>query len=82
MISKVFKGIKRSFLESSRYKHFFYSILIGFIFTIFGAVGANAGSEYKDTVTGGKWDWEDVFWGILGGVIGQALQVVLILLIF
>lgn len=36
------------------------------------------GMEFKDRAYGGKWDWLDILATILGGIVGQMLQVLLI----
>jgi hypothetical protein len=36
------------------------------------------GMEFKDRAYGGKWDWLDLLATILGGVLGQMLQILLI----
>ena len=69
------------FTESNRSKHFFLAIPIGFIFTILCVLGVAAGMEFKDKSWGGKWDWWDFAFTVLGGAIGQLLQLVVILLI-
>ena len=66
-------------LKSNRQKHFLYAIPIGFILTILCVIGIASGLEFKDTQYGGKWDWLDWLATILGGVVGQALQIFLIL---
>ena len=67
--------------ESDRDKHFLYAIPIGFIFTILFVAGLASGMEYKDKLKGTIWDWKDWFATILGGLIGQILQIILILII-
>lgn len=67
-------NIVKDFLSSNRYKHFIIS-MIGSYFTGIGfAIGANLATEYKDKSYGNKWDWKDFAFGITGGVIGQAMQ--------
>jgi hypothetical protein len=68
-------------LESNRLKHFFYAIPVGLILTILGVIGIASGLEYKDRLYGGKWDWLDWLATILGGSIGQLLQIIIILII-
>ncbi len=70
------------FLESNRYKHFMYAIPVGFVFTILCVVGVASGLEFKDTQYGGKWDWIDWLCTIAGGIIGQAIQAIVLLAIF
>lgn len=67
--------------ESNRPKHFLYSVPIGFIFTILCVLGVASGTEFKDKQWGGKWDWLDWTATMLGGLVGQALQVLLLYLI-
>lgn len=67
--------------ESNREKHFLYAIPIGFVFTILCVIGIATGLEFKDKQYGNRWDWKDWWATILGGIIGQIIQVVLILII-
>lgn len=67
--------------ESNRQKHFLYAIPIGFIFTILCVIGIALGLEFKDKQYGNKFDYLDILATLLGGVIGQILQIVLILII-
>lgn len=67
-------------LESNRQKHFLYAIPVGLIFTILCVLGVASGMEFKDKQYGNKWDWLDWIATILGGLIGQILQVLIILL--
>ena len=66
-------------LKSNRQKHFLYAIPIGFILTILCVIGIASGLEFKDKQYGGKWDWLDWLATILGGVVGQTLQIFLII---
>lgn len=67
--------------ESNRQKHFLYAIPIGFVFTILCVIGIALGLEFKDKQYGNKFDYLDILATLLGGVIGQILQIVLILII-
>lgn len=69
------------FTESNRWKHFLYAIPIGFVFTILCVLGVASGMEFKDKEHGGKFDWLDWFATMLGGLIGQGLQIGLYFLI-
>ena len=69
-------------LKSNRQKHFLYAIPIGFILTILCVIGIASGLEFKDKQYGGKWDWLDWLATILGGVVGQVLQIFLIIKIW
>lgn len=66
------------FTESNRTKHFLYAIPIGLIFTILCVLGVASGMEFKDKQYGGKFDWLDWLATMLGGMVGQALQTVII----
>lgn len=67
--------------ESNRQKHLLYSIPIGFLLTILCVIGIAAGMEFKDKQWGGKWDWFDFLATLIGGFIGQILQIILILIL-
>lgn len=67
--------------ESNRDKHLLYAIPIGFVFTILAVIGCAFGMEFKDKQWGGKFDWLDLATTLIGGAIGQALQILLIVLI-
>ena len=64
--------------ESNRQKHLLYAIPIGAIFTILAVIGCAFGMECKDKEHGGKFDWLDITATIIGGVIGQLVQLLLI----
>ena len=67
--------------ESNRQKHFLYAIPVGLLLTILGVIGAAFGMEYKDKAWGGKWDWLDFLATLIGGFIGQILQIILIFIL-
>ena len=67
--------------ESNRLKHFLYAIPCGFFFTILFVAGLAAGMEFKDKQYGNKWDWLDIAATLLGGVLGNGLSAILILLL-
>lgn len=73
----MFKWLK----VSNRNKHFKYAILPGFLFTILCVLGLASGMEFKDKQYGNKWDWLDWLATMLGGMVGQALQIVFIYLL-
>lgn len=60
--------------ESNRDKHFLYAIPCALLGTILFVLGLAAGMEFKDKQYGGKWDWLDFLATVLGGLIGQTLQ--------
>ena len=67
--------------ESNREKHLYYAIPIGFIFTILAVLGCAFGMEFKDKQYGNTFDWLDIAATMIGGAIGQVLQIILILLL-
>ena len=66
--------------ESNRLKHFGYAVPCAFLLTILFVAGLAAGLEYKDRALGGKWDWLDLVATLLGGLVGQMLQCLVIIL--
>lgn len=67
--------------ESNRLKHLLYAIPIGLVFTILAILGCAFGMEFKDKQYGNKFDWLDIAATMIGGSIGQLLQIIIILLI-
>lgn len=67
--------------ESNRQKHLKYAILCGLVGTFLFALGVAMGMEFKDRQYGGKWDWLDLAATAIGGAIGQAMQITIIILI-
>ncbi len=67
--------------ESNRQKHLLYAIPIGFLCTILAVLGCAFGMEFKDKQYGGEFDWLDIAATMIGGAIGQILQVILIMLL-
>ena len=65
--------------ESNRTKHLLYAIPIGFILTILAVIGCAFGMEFKDKQYGNQWDWLDWLATMLGGMVGQLLQILIIL---
>ena len=74
MILSKFKWIT----ESNRPKHFKYGILVGLVFTELCVLGVASGMEFKDKQYGGSWDWLDWSATMLGGLIGQLIQLEII----
>ena len=67
--------------ESNRSKHLLYAIPIGLVFTILAVLGCAFGMEFKDKEYGNKFDWLDIAATMIGGAIGQLLQIIIILII-
>jgi hypothetical protein len=62
-------------------KHLLYAIPAGILLTILFVAGLAAGMEFKDRAYRNKWDWLDIAATLIGGVIGQVIQVVVLILI-
>ncbi len=67
--------------ESNRQKHLLYAIPIGLVFTILAVLGCAFGMEFKDKEYGDKFDLLDIAATMIGGAIGQLLQIIIILII-
>lgn len=67
--------------ESNRMKHFGYAIPCALVLTILFVAGLAAGMEFKDRSYGGKWDWLDMLATLLGGLVGQIAQCVIVWLV-
>lgn len=67
---------------SNRCKILLCAIPIGIIFNLCGAIGAVSGMEFTRKRHGNDWDWLDWFYGVVGGLIGQIIQIILLCIIF
>jgi hypothetical protein len=67
--------------ESNRLKHLIYAIPASLVGTILFVLGLAFGMELKDKLWGGKFDWLDFTSTMIGGIIGQSLQLLIIYLI-
>lgn len=67
--------------ESNRQKYLLYAIPIGLVFTILAVLGCAFGREFKDKEYGNKFDLLDIAATMIGGAIGQLLQIIIILII-
>ena len=65
--------------ESHRQYHFLYAITIALVLTILCGIGVAGGMEFKDKQYGNKWDWLDWLATVLGGLVGQIIQLVILL---
>lgn len=68
---KTFDWLRRS----NRLRHFGYAIPCAFLFTFLFVAGLAAGMEFKDNAYSNKWDWLDFIATLLGGIVGQTLQI-------
>ena len=69
------------FEDNTRFQHFWVGIQTAAVFTILCTLGAMTAAEYKDEAHHGKWDWKDWTCGMIGGIVGQAIQIGIIILI-
>lgn len=66
--------------ESNRWKHLIGGFILGLVLTVLCAIGCAGGMEFKDKQWGGRWDWLDFLATVIGGVMGQVVQVLIIYL--
>lgn len=69
-------------LKSNRQKHFLYAIPCTIILTILFVLGLAVGMEFKDKLYSNKWDWLDLLATILGGIVGQIIQILIIYIVW
>ena len=69
-------------LESNRPDHIKYGLLSALVGTLIFTIGLAIGMEFKDKQYGNKFDWLDVAATIIGGIVGQLLQICIISLIY
>ena len=80
-MKKIIKALAHSFhwvTESNRLKHIQYGFYAGLCGTIFAAIWAGLTAEYKDKQYGNVFDWLDVAATIVGGLFGQATQLLIL----
>ena len=72
----------KELISDNHWKYLLLS-LFGSIFFTFGfSVGMNFTSEYKNKLQNIPWNWKNIGFGLLGGFIGQLLEILLIYLLF
>lgn len=64
--------------ESNRWKHLIGGAVLGMTLTVLCALGCAGGMEFKDRQWGGQWDWLDFLATVLGGLVGQAVQILVV----
>lgn len=74
--------MSRLFSDNTRWQHFKVGIQTAATLTILCTLGAMTAAEFKDEKHGGVWDWKDWWCGMIGGMVGQAVQVGYVLLIW
>ena len=68
--------------ESNRDKHLLYAIPIAIVFSILCVLGVATGLEFKDKQYGNMFDWLDWLATMIGGIIGQIIQILIFILIY
>ena len=68
------------FEDKTRWQHFGWAIPIGAVLTSLCVLGVASGMEFKDRQWGGRWDWLDWLCTMLGGLVGQVVQIAIIYL--
>lgn len=68
--------------ESNRTKHLLYAIPIAIVFSILCVLGVATGLEFKDKQYGNMFDWLDWLATMIGGIIGQVIQILIFILIY
>lgn len=68
--------------ESNRPLHLKYGIPTALFGTIVFTAGVAVGMEFKDWQNRGKFDWLDIAATMIGGLIGQILQLCIIFIIY
>lgn len=68
--------------ESNRDKHLLYAIPIAIVFTILCVLGVATALEFKDKQYGNMFDWLDWLATMIGGIIGQIIQILIFILIY
>ena len=64
--------------KSNRLKHIQYGFYAGLCWTILAAIGAGLAEVYKDKHHDNEIDWLNVASTIIGGMFGQAAQLLLV----
>lgn len=62
------------FKQSNRWKHLVYGFLVSLVVGYMFTCGAAAGMEFKDSQTGGKWDWIDFWLTVAGAFVGASIR--------
>lgn len=68
--------------ESNRTKHLLYAIPIAVVFSILCVLGVATALEFKDKQYGNMFDWLDWLATMIGGIIGQIIQILIFILIY
>lgn len=74
-------NLRKFFKQQDKQKHLIVGALLGFV-SILLAIAGGLYKEIKDKSQGGKFDPQDLLATILGGLVGQAVSIIIFLLIF
>lgn len=64
--------------KSNRPRHVLYGFIGALIGTLLFSTGLAIGKEYADKSWGGEFDWLDISATLIGGVVGQIVQLLII----
>ena len=90
-MEKIIALLPKWLQSSNRWKHLVGILVVSFFGTLLMGVGCIGGMEFKDVhhyngdhVPFRKWDWSawdclDILAGLIGGIVGQALQLAVII---
>lgn len=67
--------------ESNRTEHLRYGYILATYLSMIFTAGCAVGMEFKDWQYGGKFDWLDIAATIIGGILGQVIQLGWIILL-
>lgn len=84
-MKKIIKALAHSFhwvTESNRLKHILYGFYAGLCGTILAAIGAGLSVVYKDKHHDNEIDWLNVASTVIGGMFGQAAQLLLVFMMY
>jgi hypothetical protein len=70
--------LKELFSDKTRWQHFLYAIPVGLVFSVLCVLGLATGMEFKDKEHGGKFDWGDWTCTMLGGLVGEAVRLLIV----
>lgn len=67
--------------ESNRTEHLRYGYILASYLSVIFTAGCAVGMEFKDWQYGGDFDWLDIAATVIGGILGQIVQIGWILLL-
>jgi len=67
--------------ESNRWKHLVGGFVLGLFLTFISPITAAGCLEFKDVQWGGRWEWLDFALTCIGGILGGAINMIIIYLL-